>query len=110
MTRLNEDWSSTTEMPRDFKTFSKGASQTVKQVQDELASAMDRVLTLESELTLKQQAIARLLSDDCQSAEEIAGLQEVIWQSHLGLPASCECEICAEVERSRTELRGIIPE
>ena len=87
MTRLNEDWSSTAEIPRDFKTISREASQTVQQHQGELASAMERILTLESELTLKGQAIARLLSDDCQSAEEIAGLQEVIWQLHLGRPA-----------------------
>ena len=110
MTRLNVDWSSTEQMPRDFNAVSNEAPQNVKQHQGELASAMERIRILESELTLKRQAIARLLADDCQSAEEIAGLQELIWQSHLGVPAPCECEICVKVERSRTELRGIIPE
>ena len=90
---------------RGFETDAKN----IEQARATLGKADERIETLESELRKKQATIRRLLSDDALSSEELAELKELVWLFHLGLPDSCECEICAEVEQSRRELRRIIP-
>ena len=44
----------------------------------ELATAKDRIATLESELASKREALGRLLADDLRTCEELAQLQEMI--------------------------------
>ena len=78
----------------------------IKQVRAELAKADERIATLESELRKRQATIKRLLSDDLLSSEELTELKELVWQFHRSLPGGCTCNVCLEVEQSRTELEG----
>ena len=84
------------------------APENIEQLRAKLAKAEERVATLESELVRKRQALNRLLSDDLQTSQELAELQEMIWAYHQGLPGDCACDVCANVERSRRELEGLI--
>ena len=71
----------------------------------ELATAKDRIATLESELASKREALNRLLADDLRTSEELAQLQE----NDLGLPSQaarqlhvrCLCGGRAEPEGDR---------
>ena len=84
----------------------EASSEYIEQIEAELSKADDRIATLESELKKKQESVSALLSDDVRTSQEIAALQELVWTSHRELPENCRCDICAEVERSRTELEG----
>ena len=74
----------------------------------ELATAKDRIATLESELANKREVVSRLLADDLRTCEELAQLQEMIWGYHRGRPGRCTCDVCVEVEQSRREIGGSI--
>ena len=80
----------------------------IEKLRAELTRATDRIATLESELTSKREALSRLLADDLRTCEELAECQKMIWGYHRGLPGSCECNTCAEVEQSRRELEGLV--
>ena len=82
-----------------------------------LAKADERIASLESELLRNREALVSnraalnlLLTDDLQTCEELAELQNVIWGYHRGLPGDCECNICVEVEQRQRELKGFIVE
>ena len=79
----------------------------IEQLENELGTATERIATLESELTNGQKTISHLLADDLRNSEENAQLKEMIWTFHQGPSGDCECNVCAEVEQSRTELGGL---
>ena len=83
-------------------------SEIVEYLRAELATANQRIEALESELTKGRKTISRLLADDLRSSEELADLKEMIWRAHRGLPGGCKCDICDEVDQSRSELGGFI--
>ena len=70
------------------------ASEKAEKLSAELAIAKARITAVESQLASKQ--------------EELAELQEMIWDHHHWLPGGCECHVCLAVERSRKELQGLI--
>ena len=86
----------------------EASDEDIKQVRSELAKVDARIATLQSELEKKQASINALLTDDVRSNEEIADLKELVWTFHRGLPDACKCDNCVEVERSRTELEGLL--
>ncbi len=96
-----------------MKNYLKGtgtgrAPENIEKLRAELATAKDRIATLESKLASKREAVSRLLADDLRTCEELARLQEMIWGYHRGLPGRCTCDVCVEVEQSRRESRGLI--
>ena len=104
----NTNGSSFHNMKRQTKGLeSEAHPKVVEQFQAELALAESRITTLESELRDNREAIFRLLADDVRNSEEIVQLKEMVWSSHRGLPDGCECDVCLEVEQSRTELGGL---
>ena len=81
-------------------------TEIVEHLRAELATANKRIEALESELTKARKTISRLLADDVRSSEELAELKQLIWRAHRGLPGGCKCDICDEVDQSRSELGG----
>ena len=82
--------------------------EVLDQVRTKFAEMDNRIATLQSELTKKQATVSALLANDVRTNEELAELKKLIWTFHLGLPEGCKCNVCAEVERSRTELQGLL--
>ncbi len=80
--------------------------ENIEKLRADLTTANQLIQALESELTKAQETTSRLLADDVRSSEEIAELKQLIWQSHRGLPGGCKCDICDEVDQSRSELEG----
>ena len=85
----------------------EASNEVIEQIRAKLTKADDRIATLQSELKKKQASVSALLVDDVRSSEELAELKEMVWTSHRGLTEGCKCNICVEVERSRTELEGL---
>ncbi len=84
------------------------SNEVIEQIRVRLAKTDAQIATLQSELKKKQASVSTLLSDDVRNNEELAELKELLWTSHRGLPDGCKCKFCAEVERSRTELDGLL--
>ena len=83
---------------------SAAQAEIVQHLQAELAAANERIEALESELTKSRKTISGLLADDVRTSEELVELQEMIWGYHCGLPVGCTCDICVEVDQSRSAL------
>ena len=79
-------------------------TEIVEQLRAELATANERIEALESELTKGRKTISRFLGDDAETSEELAELKQMIWRAHRGLPGGCKCDICDEVDQSRSVL------
>ena len=86
----------------------EASSEVIERVRAKFAKMDHRIATLQSELNKKQATVTALLSDDIRTNEELAELKELVWTFHRGLPDGCKCNICTEVERSQTELKGLL--
>ena len=87
----------------------EASNEVIEQVRAKLAKADDRIASLESDLKMKQASLSALIAEDARSSEEIGELKELLRASHSNRPeGGCECNICVEVELSRTELEGLL--